>query len=132
MLLCLLVLGGLVLVLVPVIPGVRIAGAVLSVGSLAGAVFSYLAIKNKSITLVGGRIRVVTVTGHIRDYSPNQVTRVWCSDPNSRFQSKRYIDIFFDDDYRFVTTYNINGDYSSLVEDLKAAVRPTVIRITTD
>jgi hypothetical protein len=121
---CIFVVGGLVLMLIPgLVDGLEYgAGVVLLFLTLA--ICQYLTIKNKSITLIGDRIQMVTFSGRKATYSANQMTRFWWTNPDSKY-GQYYVDLIFEDNFRFLVGNNIDGDYADLVENLKAIVPPT-------
>jgi hypothetical protein len=97
---------------------------------LIGAVYSYLAIKNKSITLTGDRIQVVTVSGRTLDYRADQITSYRYDDTRNTFSPRNSVNfgvLVFDDRVRFSFGDGISN-FFGLIDSLSEMAPPDTIK----
>jgi hypothetical protein len=115
------------LILIARIPEGRGWGAIIGLLSFALAVYTYFLIKNKSISVSGDRIEMVTVTGRTLSYGGNQITCCWWRDPDGKGQKQMDGYIRFEDGFRFTFATGIS-DYRSLTEELRAIAPPATLQ----
>lgn len=127
---CLILAFGLLLLLLAPGPGGLACGAMFGLPGLIGAVYSYLAIKNKSITLTGDRIQVVTVSGRTLDYRADQITSYRYDDTRNTFSPRNSVNfgvLVFDDRVRFSFGDGISN-FFGLIDSLSEMAPPDTIK----
>jgi hypothetical protein len=121
---------GLVILAMPGEPSAHGFGAFIFLFFLYLVVWLYLCIKNKSITVSGDRIQMVTSTGRQLDYSANQITKFRWDAPDGWSQRKgmRSGCLYFEGGASFVFEVNIN-DYRGLIKELSEIAPPNTAQM---
>jgi hypothetical protein len=111
---------------------VRAIGALFSLLLLTAAVWQYLVIKNKSITVTGDRIQIVTASGSRLTFDANEISAFRYNDATPATMNSRMHGILVLDQGFFFTFGEPISDFSGLIEELKAIAPPSTIKGPSD
>jgi hypothetical protein len=100
-----------------------LGAAVFTLSFLASAIWQLFMIQNKSITVTGDRIQMVTASGRMVEYRANQIStfryrdKGWAPSAGGMTQNP-YGRLVFDDGFNFMFPYGIS-DFRGLIMELK-------------